>query len=59
MVVIISESVVVTIMPSGPSHRNDGVFVVPSTEAEQVRVYCSPAVLDPEGVIATTRVTEE
>ena len=56
---IISESVVVTIMPSGPSHWNDGVSSVPSTEAEQIRVYCSPVVLDPEGVFATTRVTEE
>ena len=57
MSVIISEAVVVTIVPSGPSHWNDGVAVVPPNEAEQVRVYCSPAVLDSKGVFATTRVT--
>ena len=56
---IISESVVMTIVPSGPSHWSDGVSVVPSTEAEQVRVYRSPTVLVPDGVIATTRLTVE
>ena len=54
---IISEAVVVTTMPSGPSHWNDGASAVPSSNAEQVRVYCSPAVLDPERAIATNIFT--
>ena len=57
MAVIISESVVVITMSSGSSHWNDGTSAVPSSNAEQVRVYCSPAVLDPERVIATNIFT--